>query len=102
MKKNLHLIKITVKAYLDDAEVRLFGSRSKSDSGDESDYDILVITERFLTPKEKFPVKTSIRKALLKYGIRSDVLIQSKNDIETKKKLPGHLIRNIMKDAIWL
>ena len=58
-KRNLDLIKRTVKAYLSYGEVRLFGSRSRNDSNADSDYDILVITEQRLSPKEKFPVKTS-------------------------------------------
>ncbi len=100
--KILQLIKATVKIHLADAEVRLFGSRARSNSDSDSDYDILIITDHFLSPKEKFPIKTSIRKELLKSGIRSDILIQSKNDIEVKRNLPGHIIRNILKEAILL
>jgi len=100
--KILSLIKISVKSHLPDAEVRLFGSRARSDSDINSDYDILIITEQVLTPKEKFPIKTSIRKELLKSGIRTDILIQSKKDIAVKKNLPGHIIRNILKEAILL
>lgn len=101
-QKILDLIKSTVKSHVPGAEVRLFGSRARIDSDIDSDYDILVITEKLLTPKEKFPLKTSIRKDLLKWGIRTDILIQSKKDIAVKKKLPGHIIRNILKEAILL
>ena len=95
-------IKTTVKTHFSDAEIRLFGSRSRSDSNKDSDYDILIITEQLLSPEEKFPIKTSIRKELLKSGIRSDILIQSKKDIAIKRNLPGHIIRNILKEAILL
>ncbi len=100
--KILNLIKTSVKAHLSGAEVRLFGSRARSDSNIDSDYDILIITDQVLTPIEKFPLKTSIRKELLKSGIRTDILIQSKKDIAVKKNLPGHIIRNILKEAILL
>jgi predicted nucleotidyltransferase len=101
-EKNMDCIKNAVDRYIPGAEARLFGSRARSDSGIDSDYDILVITDEILTSKEKFPLKTAIRKELLKSGIRSDILIQSKKEIAVKKNLPGHIIRNILKDAILL
>ncbi len=98
----LNLIKTSVRTHLPDAEVRLFGSRARSDLDINSDYDILIITDQLLTPKEKFPIKTVLRKELLKSGIRTDILIQSKKDIAVKRNLPGHIIRNILKEAILL
>ncbi len=100
--KILDIIKTTVRIHIPDAEVRLFGSRARSDSDIDSDYDILIITDQLLSPKEKFPFKTTIRKELIKSGIRTDILIQSKKDIAVKKNLPGHIIRNILKEAILL
>jgi len=107
MDKNfeiVELIKTSVKKHLSDAEVRLFGSRARSDSDSvsDSDYDILIITDQLLSPKEKFPIKTSIRKELLRSGIRTDILIQSRKDIAVKRNLPGHIIRRILNDAILL
>ena len=101
-KKILQFIKITVNYYIPDSEVSLFGSRARTDADTDSDYDILVTTNITLSPKEKFPLKTSIRKKLLQSGIRTDILIQSKKDIAIKKNLPGHIIRNIIKDAVVL
>lgn len=98
----LELIKTSVERHIADAEVRLFGSRARADSDIDSDYDILVITNQLLSPEEKFPLKTSIRKELLKFGIRTDILIQSKKDIAIKKNLPGHIIRRILNEAILL
>ncbi len=98
----LQLIKTTVNYYIPDAEISLFGSRARADADIDSDYDILVITNKMMSPKEKLPLKTSIRKKLLQSGIRTDILIQSKKDIAIKKKLPGHIIRNILKEAIML
>lgn len=103
-KKNkiLNQIKDTIRDILPGAEVRLFGSRARSDSDSDSDYDILIITDQSFSTEEKFPIKTSIRKELLKTGIRTDILIQSRTEIDKKKSLPGHIIRNIMKEAILL
>jgi len=98
----LELIKVTACKYLPDAEVLLFGSRARKDATLESDFDILVVTTLDLTPKQKLPLKTSIRKDLLKEGIRSDILIQSRKEVKKKRKLPGHIIKNILNEAILL
>ena len=99
---NAKKIKEIAKNYFTDADVFLFGSRAKETANDKSDYDVLIITDQFLTPQSRTPFRTQIRKDLLKHGIRSDILIQSRTEVEKKKKLPGHLIRNIMRDAILL
>jgi predicted nucleotidyltransferase len=98
----LELIKNTACKYIPDAEVFLFGSRVRKDSSPDSDFDILVITNMELDPKQKLPIKTNIRKDLLKSGIRSDILIQSRKDIKKKKRLPGHIIKNILNEAVLL
>jgi predicted nucleotidyltransferase len=95
-------IKEVAQSYFSDADVMLFGSRAKETAKDESDYDVLIIIKHSLSPDKKLPIRSQIRKDLLKQGIRSDILIQSQTEVEKKKKLPGHLIRNIMKDAILL
>ena len=98
----LSIIKTTVKKHIPDAEVSLFGSRARETATEESDYDILVVTQNELTTKEKMPLKTAIRKDLLKLDIRTDILIQSQNEIRKKRRLPGHIIRNIMKESTLL
>jgi predicted nucleotidyltransferase len=96
------IIKEIAVNYFADADVMLFGSRVKGMADDESDYDVLIITNHFLTSEEKTPLRTQIRKELLIKGIRTDILIQSRDEIEKKKNLPGHFIRNILKEAIIL
>ena len=105
MKNNdqiVEVIKNTVHEYLPDAEVLLFGSQVRNEASAESDYDILLITKTNLSPKEKLPLRTKIRKSLLLIGVRSDILIQSKSEVEKKKNLPGHIVRKILREAILL
>ena len=105
MKKGdpiVELIKKTAHEYMPDAEVLLFGSHARNEASIESDYDILLITKTKLLPKEKLPIRTKIRKSLLLIGIRSDILIQSKSEVDKKKKLPGHIVRKILREAILL
>ena len=98
----IDLIKLIAHQYLPDAQVLLFGSRARNESRDDSDYDILLIINETLSPKEKIPIITKIRKSLLQSEIRSDILIQSKQEIEKNKNLPGHIVRSILKEAILL
>jgi predicted nucleotidyltransferase len=105
MKDNDEIIEEIKKAVherLPDAEVLLFGSHARNNASSESDYDILLITGHDLSPAEKLPLRTNIRKLLLSIGIRTDILIQSKTEIERKKKLPGHIVRKILSEAILL
>lgn len=96
------LIKSVAKGYFPEAEVMLFGSRSRNSANADSDYDILIVPNQVLTTEEKISFRTMIRKDLLQEGIRSDILIHSREDIEKKRKLPGHILRNIIKEAIML
>ncbi|MCK4880628.1 MAG: nucleotidyltransferase domain-containing protein [Bacteroidales bacterium] len=104
MSKNQISIKIrnVVKLYFNDADVMLFGSRAKGNYTEDSDYDVLIVTKQDLSVAQKTPLRTAIRKDLLDFGIRSDILVQSESEIERKKKLPGHFIRSIMKETILL
>ncbi len=95
-------IKTTAHEYLPDAEVLLFGSRARNEERSDSDYDILLITNNNLSPKQKLPLITKIRKALLFLEIRSDILIQSKSEVDKNKDLPGHIVRRILREAILL
>jgi len=101
-KEIIEIIKQTSRMYLPDAEVFLFGSRARKNASTDSDYDILLVTNIELLPKDKLPIRTKIRKSLLAIGIRSDILIQSKTEVEIKKNLPGHIVRKILREAILL
>jgi uncharacterized protein len=104
--KSNNAIILTIKRVahesLPGAEVLLFGSHARENASLESDYDILLIIPNELSAKEKLPIRTNIRKSLLNIGIRSDILIQSKSEVEIKKKLPGHIVRRIFSEAIKL
>ena len=74
----LEIIKTTAKEHITDAEVMLFGSRARQDSTKDSDFDILIITNQDLSPKAKLPLKTIIRKALLKSFCPLQILLLQK------------------------
>jgi len=95
-------IKHLIQEILPLSQVILFGSRARRMHLPESDYDILVIIDSYLSPSEKMPIRTKIRKLLLSKGIFSDILIQSKLEVKTKSILPGHIIKTIMQEGVVL
>lgn len=95
-------IKAIVRKYISDAQVMLFGSRAREEERSDSDYDILIITDELFTSKDNIALRTKIRKELLMKGYRTDILVQNKSEVERKRELPGHIIRNILKEAILL
>jgi uncharacterized protein len=96
----LNTIKSVARETFPDCKVILFGSRAREDYDQNSDYDILLIIDKTMTPSEKIPFRGQIRKELLKYRIFSDILIQSEDEIDIKKHLPGHIIKTIMREGI--
>jgi len=102
-KAILATIKSTVKSYLPDAKVLLFGSRARGDEKDGSDFDLLIITPKTFTPREKISWCSLLDKALVK-SIHApvDVLFNSQDEVNVKKDLPGHIISWAMKEGVAL
>jgi len=80
------------------ARVLLFGSHARGEANPESDYDVLVIPQQPMDIRNKFTLRTRIRKQLLERGIRCDVLIQCEREVQTKRELPGHVVRAALRD----
>lgn len=99
-KEALNTIKSVAEQVFPACSVILFGSRARRVHEKNSDYDILITIKDTFTPAQKIPYRTHIRKELLKYGIMSDILIQSFDEIEMKRNLTGHLIKTIMKEGV--
>jgi predicted nucleotidyltransferase len=96
-------IRNTVTSFLPDARILLFGSRARGNQDLYSDYDLLIITSRTLTPNEKVAWSTRLNKALVKaVNAPFDLLINSKEEVEQKRELPGHIIRSILREGVSL
>jgi predicted nucleotidyltransferase len=93
-------IKKIISCFLPESEVILFGSRARGDNQINSDYDILVITKDHLDDLQRLHFQALIRKSLAKLYILADIIIQSRNSIEKKSNLPGHIVRIAMKEGV--
>ena len=97
-----HLIKNAIKKKKPNVEVILFGQQARNDSNDDSDWDILILSDK--TNVSRFQAK-EYRDALydieLEIGQSISTFIFSKTDWEGKHKFTP-LYNNIKKDGIYI
>ncbi len=93
-------IKKVISFYLPDSEVIMFGSRARGDNQLNSDYDFLIISKDPLDDHQRLHFQALIRKSLAKKNILADIIIHSRNGIERKSNLPGHIVRTAIKEGV--
>jgi uncharacterized protein len=98
----IKIIKESVNEFLPDSSIFLFGSRARHDFNDDSDYDLMVVTETAHENKELRLLKAMIRRKLAHNRIPADIIIQSKTQLESNKKVTGHIVRRVLKEGIPL
>lgn len=96
-------IKTVVRSFFPEARVLLFGSRARKDSRSDSDFDLLVIIEKTLPVRDKMSWRSKINKALVEtLHLPFDVLLNSQDEVDEKKELPGHVVRWAVKEGVIL
>ncbi|MFW6275943.1 MAG: nucleotidyltransferase domain-containing protein [bacterium] len=98
----LSIIKETVDKYIPGCKVMLFGSRARKDFGNDSDYDFLIITKENFDIFQKRRLKSIIRKELAESKIPADILIQSEVEVNAKKQITGHILKQVLKEGVAL
>jgi len=81
-------------------EVILFGSRARGDFRKDSDWDLLIITNRDLDWPERLRLSGEVRKRLAKRGMPVDVLVISRKKLERLKNDPGYIYRYALSEGI--
>jgi len=99
-ENNIQIIKNIVSEYFPENEIILFGSRARRDNAPDSDYDLMIIIPGNISDSEKIDISCRITSLLAKHRIPADVLIQNRNDVETKKFYIGSVVREAMKEGI--
>lgn len=99
---SLSIIKETASRFLPGCRVLLFGSRARKDSDPDSDYDFLVVTREPIDVKVKRNLQAMMRKELAKFKIPADILIQSEDEINSKKEINGHILKQVLIEGISL
>jgi len=98
----LSIIKEVANRLIPECKILLFGSRARKDNRDDSDYDFLVITKDTIDIRKKRILKSMMRKELAKFKIPADILIQSENEIKTKKDITGHILKQVLREGVAL
>ena len=98
----LKIIRESVNEILPGSSIFLFGSRARHDYSDDSYYDFLIVTENAYENKELRILKAMIRRKLARNRIPADIIIQSKTELESNKKVTGHIVRQVLKEGIPL
>ena len=99
----IYNIKSVIHSFFPDARVLLFGSRARGDESRDSDYDLLIITKSTIAAGEKISWRSKINKALVK-SIHApvDVILNSEEEVASKRTFPGHVIQWALKEGVWL
>jgi uncharacterized protein len=96
----IEIIKNSTNELLPGSRILLFGSRARQQNSKDSDYDFMIITKDTLDIKQKWFLQSQLRKKLARHRIPADILIQSEDEIITKKEIVGHIVREIMKEGV--
>jgi predicted nucleotidyltransferase len=97
----IETIKITVHSVLPGARIILFGSMAKGTAVKHSDYDLLVISPANIPKQQKMNWRSIISKKLV-YALDApiDLLLNSEEEVERKKKLLGNAVRWAMNEGV--
>jgi predicted nucleotidyltransferase len=98
----IKIIKRLVNELLPGSQILLFGSRASGNDARDSDYDLLIITEEAMPEKTRRHYQSTLRKQLAEYKIPSDIFIYSHSEVQDKKKIFGHIVRDIINEGITL
>ena len=88
--------------------IAIFGSRARKDNKSDSDFDIMIITEKDIKRNIKLHILKTIRQKLALLYIRSgitagsDVFMKSVKEIEYYKNKPGSLVKNVVEESTVL
>ncbi|HPN31678.1 MAG TPA: nucleotidyltransferase domain-containing protein [bacterium] len=91
-QSNLSSIKSIISTIIDFTKIYLFGSRSREDYENESDYDLLIVIKQNITGYDRIKLMTEIRKKLAENKIDADIIIKTNEEINEYKNIPGHIV----------
>ncbi len=99
-KTFLREIKQVIHGFLPTAEVLLYGSTARGTRGPESDYDVLVLTDRPLSTKEEDPVRDAVYDLQVARSELISTFFYSKDFWDKHPAMPFH--QEVDRDAIRL
>ncbi|MBE9078910.1 nucleotidyltransferase domain-containing protein [Romeria aff. gracilis LEGE 07310] len=93
------MVQSVVKA-VDPTQIILFGSRAKGSARSDSDVDFLVIkAEGFGPQHSRRQEAIRVWRTLAKFGVPTDVLVYSTEEVREWSKSPNHVISKALKEG---
>lgn len=80
----------------------LFGSRARGDYNEDSDYDILIVTEETFPFKEKIRISEAVRDRVVKLHIPSDIIIRSHEEVDYFRDKINSVVGEAVQEGIIL
>lgn len=99
-KKLIESVRDTVRGFVSDAEVLLYGSVARGDRRPHSDFDFLVLTDRVLSRAEEEEIEDAIYDTQLREGMLIVASFLTKEIWRNNPFMPLH--QEIEKDAVLL
>lgn len=87
---------------LDYERVILFGSRSRGNYSEKSDFDILLILKKNIAVTEKIKLSTRLRKTFAQKGIDADIIVKSSDEVKYYKDKVGNVVKTALLEGIPL
>ncbi len=87
---------------IDDAELFLFGSRARGNFSINSDYDIMIVTQRKIAIREKIKLFTRLTGVLAKKRYNVDIVIKSVDEVNYYRTKIGHIVRSAFNEGILI
>lgn len=93
------MVKAVVKA-VNPTQVILFGSQAKGNAQSDSDIDFLVVeAEGFGPGRSRHQEAVRVWRTLAKFGVPTDVLIYSAEEVKEWSQSPNHVISKVLKEG---
>lgn len=89
-----------IQQFLSDATVILYGSLARGDAGPESDWDLLILTDKRLTSAEERQVSDAIYDLELKHGLVISDYFCSREEWEAPVCRGGPFHENVEREGI--
>lgn len=88
-----------VKDVLSPDKIVLFGSRSRGDAGQKSDYDLLVVTE---SSQPRHRRSASAYTAIADLPVEVDIIVYTPSEVEEWRDVPEAFVSTALREGIVL
>ena len=96
------ILKVAEKYGVKVDRIILFGSRARGDFREDSDWDILIVTEKKLNKKTEEDFWLETKRELVFSGIIPEIIIASRDEVERYRNLRGFVYYHALTEGVIL